>query len=177
MYDNIGEKIRGLAKAVFIVEAIVAVIAGMVLCTADDAFILEGLLTLFCGPIVAWVSSWILYAFGELVEDVHAVRDKISPVFKPIVKNDTEQKQPQTKINPNVTNKETPTFQKSIETNSNCTEVPQQNISQKEAEAKKEAREALPCPECGEGLSFMGWDENELNKKAILSSLWERNFV
>lgn len=26
------------------------------------------------GPIVAWVGSWILYAFGELVEDVHALR-------------------------------------------------------------------------------------------------------
>lgn len=23
---------------------------------------------LFVGPLVAWVSSWILYAFGELVE-------------------------------------------------------------------------------------------------------------
>ena len=166
MYDNIGGKIKGLAKAMFIFEAIGAVITGFVLCTADDDFILAGLLTLFCGPIVAWVSSWILYAFGELVEDVHAMRDKISPIFKPIVKNETEQKQPQAKINPNVTNKETPTFQKSIETNSNCTEVPQQNISQKEAEAKKEeALEALPCPECGEDLSFMGWDENELKEK------------
>ena len=80
MYDNIGGKIKGLAKAMFIVEAIVAVIAGIVSFTADDDFILVGLLTLFCGPIVAWVSSWILYAFGELVEDIHAMRKKELPL-------------------------------------------------------------------------------------------------
>ena len=166
LYENIGSKIKNWAKWIFVIEAIGAVITGLVLLFTDEDLILYGLLTLVCGPIVAWVGSWILYAFGELVEDVHAVRDKISPIFKPIVKNETEQKQPQVKINPNVTNKETPTFQKSIETNSNCTEVPQQNISQKEAEAKKEeALEALPCPECGEDLSFMGWDENELKEK------------
>ena len=68
MYDNIGGKIKGLAKTMFIVEAIGAVITGIALLATDDDFILVGLLTLFCGPIVAWVSSWILYAFGELVE-------------------------------------------------------------------------------------------------------------
>lgn len=74
MYDNIGNKIKSLAKTIFIVEAICTVIAGIALLATDDDFILIGLLTLFCGPIVAWVSSWILYAFGELVEDVHAIR-------------------------------------------------------------------------------------------------------
>ena len=38
MYDNIGGKIKGLAKAMFIFEAIGAVITGFVLCTADDDF-------------------------------------------------------------------------------------------------------------------------------------------
>lgn len=66
MYDNIGEKIKGLAKSIFIVEAISAIITGTVLLANE--FILAGFLTLFCGPIVAWVSSWILYAFGELVD-------------------------------------------------------------------------------------------------------------
>lgn len=75
MYDNIGGKIKGLAKAMFIVEAFGAVIAGIALLATDDDLILAGLLTLFCGPIIAWVGSWILYAFGELVEDVHAMRN------------------------------------------------------------------------------------------------------
>ena len=68
MYDNIGGKIKGLAKAMFIVEAIGAVITGFVLFAIDNGFVLAGFLSLFCGPVVAWVGSWILYAFGELVE-------------------------------------------------------------------------------------------------------------
>ena len=80
MYDNIGGKIKDLAKAMFIIEALGAVITGIVLLATDDDLIFEGLLTLFCGPIAAWVSSWILYAFGELVEDIHAMRNKYYPI-------------------------------------------------------------------------------------------------
>ena len=66
MYDNIGGKIKGLAKATFIVEAIAAVITGIVLWCKTE----EGLcaLILFCGPIVAWISSWLLYGFGESID-------------------------------------------------------------------------------------------------------------
>ena len=68
MYDNIGEKIKGLAKVMFIVEAIAAVIGGIVL--LGDEFLAIGLLTLFLGPVVAWISSWLLYGFGELIDNV-----------------------------------------------------------------------------------------------------------
>ena len=68
LYENIGGKIKNWSKWIFIVEAISAIIAGFVLIFIDDDLILCGLLTLVCGPIVAYVGSWILYAFGELVE-------------------------------------------------------------------------------------------------------------
>lgn len=42
----------------------------------DDFFFITGILTTIFGPVVAYVSSWILYAFGELVEDIHAMRIK-----------------------------------------------------------------------------------------------------
>ena len=74
LYENIGGKIKNWAKWIFIVEAIGAVITGVVLMGNDDAVI--GVIVLVCGPIVAWVGSWILYAFGELVEDVHAIRNQ-----------------------------------------------------------------------------------------------------
>ena len=76
LYHNIGGKIKNWAKWIFIFEAIGAIIAGIVLIFTDEDFILYGLITLICGPIIAWVSSWILYAFGELVEDVHFIRNK-----------------------------------------------------------------------------------------------------
>ena len=92
MYENIGEKIKGLAKAMFIVEAIGAVITGIALPATDDDFILAGLLTLFCGPIVAWVSSWVLYAFGQFVEDTHAMRKKYYPMAEEQANREAEEK-------------------------------------------------------------------------------------
>ncbi len=74
LFDNIGAKIKTLAKWTFIVEAVSAIITGITL--LFDEYILAGLLTLFCGPIVAWVSSWILYGFGELVESTCTLRQQ-----------------------------------------------------------------------------------------------------
>ncbi len=68
MYDNIGSKIKGLAKAIFIVEAIAIVIAGIVIMFADEDLIPIGFLMLILGPIVAWVFSCLLYGFGELID-------------------------------------------------------------------------------------------------------------
>ena len=79
MYSNIGAKIKGLAIATFIVEAILAVLSGLISALVgfislldwynEEYFlmILLGLLTVVIGPIFAWISSWILYGFGELI--------------------------------------------------------------------------------------------------------------
>ncbi len=65
MFDNIGGKIKGLAKVLFWIEAIGAVIAGLVM--VEDT---EGISLLFAlaGILVAWISSWFLYGFGEIID-------------------------------------------------------------------------------------------------------------
>ena len=68
MYDNIGGKIKGLAKAACIIEAIAAVITGIALSVSDDALVVGGLIIMIAGPFVAWVFSWLLYGYGELIE-------------------------------------------------------------------------------------------------------------
>lgn len=66
MYDNIGVKIKVLAGVTCIIGAIAAVIIG---CMAlYDELIGIGLLIMILGPIVAWIASWLLYGFGELIE-------------------------------------------------------------------------------------------------------------
>ncbi len=84
MYKNIGKKIKGLAKATFIVEAISAVITGMILGIVwyswgeyEGAFVALGIMV--GGPIIAWVSTWLLYGFGELVDKTSKISDKICP--------------------------------------------------------------------------------------------------
>ena len=73
MYDNIGRKIKGLAKAIFIAQGISMAITGIVLMCIDEDLILYGVLTLILGPIFAWISSWLLYGFGELIDKVSSI--------------------------------------------------------------------------------------------------------
>ncbi len=70
LYGNIGKKLKGLAMGVFIVEAIGSFITAIALMAEDEDLIPIGFLFLFFGPVIAWVSSWLLYGFGELVDKV-----------------------------------------------------------------------------------------------------------
>ena len=90
LYDDIGAKIKNWAKWIFIIEAISAIIGGIVLMANDAAFI--GFIALIGGPLVAWVSSWLLYAFGQLVEDVHAIRDKEGTTADVRIKREEEER-------------------------------------------------------------------------------------
>ncbi len=76
MYSNVGRKLRTLAKVcgvIGIVCAAICVLAEVV--TMFDTF--NGIMAvsgLMLG-LLCVVSSWPLYAFGQLVDDVHAIRD------------------------------------------------------------------------------------------------------
>lgn len=72
MYDNIGRKIKILAKAIFIIEAIAAAITGITLMLSDEdsGIVALGLLILLLVPFLAWVFSWVLYGFGEIIDKV-----------------------------------------------------------------------------------------------------------
>jgi hypothetical protein len=102
LYENIGGKIKSWAKWIFVVEAIAAIIAGLVMMfgdSGDDIMILWGLIILVFGPCVALVSTWLLYAFGELVEAVcdnknttEQIRRKMSTGVTIAVMSNTEKK-------------------------------------------------------------------------------------
>lgn len=69
MFDNIGGKIKSLAKTIFIIETIICIIGGLVMLTeGSDEAMIYGVITIIVGPLTAWVSSWLLYGFGELIE-------------------------------------------------------------------------------------------------------------
>ena len=99
-YENIGDKIKGLAQMVFVVEAIAAVITGIALMATDEDLILYGLLVLIVGPIIAWVSSWLLYGFGQLVENsdiIAAEYNRKNEKHEKVVEKNKERKQEQHK--------------------------------------------------------------------------------
>ncbi len=76
LYDNIGGKIKNWAQWIFIVEAIAAIIGGIFMLFEGDDTTFWGIILIIAGPVVAWVSSWILYAFGDIVENISDIRHK-----------------------------------------------------------------------------------------------------
>lgn len=82
MFDNPGQKLKKLAKFVFCLLAILNVIVVLVVGVLPSANGMKlgtiGLLLLLVGLVVSIVTAWLVsvgvYAFGELVEDNHAMR-------------------------------------------------------------------------------------------------------
>jgi len=68
LYNNIGKKIKWLAKLIFIAESVISVIAGLCLIIFGYDMVLLALTVLLICPLLAFVSSWLLYGFGEIIE-------------------------------------------------------------------------------------------------------------
>lgn len=69
LYADIGKKIKNWAKGLFVLEMIASVIGGIaMIISGEDELILSGVLTLILGPIVAFISTWLLYGLGELID-------------------------------------------------------------------------------------------------------------
>lgn len=74
MFDNIGKKIKSLASVLCWVGIIAYVILAIIMfAIAADAYdeelyITLGVIFLFVGPLMSWVSSFFMYGFGELID-------------------------------------------------------------------------------------------------------------
>lgn len=75
LFDEIGKKIKSLAKVVFVLEVIASVILGLVLISVGshmrydgEGMTIFGLVLLLLGWLIAWVSSFFVYGFGELID-------------------------------------------------------------------------------------------------------------
>ena len=80
MFDNIGGKLKGLAKIITVLGIIISVIYGISLIVtgiSQRAFlvVLLGVLLMIGGSIISWALSLGLYAFGELVENSKVIAD------------------------------------------------------------------------------------------------------
>lgn len=76
MYDKIGDKIQTLAKALGIIDlaaGAICALVGLVIGFGGDGWwvFLGGIF----GGAAGYVGTWTLYGFGQLVNDVHALRN------------------------------------------------------------------------------------------------------
>ncbi len=68
MYSNIGGKIKALAVICAGLEALACFVVGVILITMEMSGI--GLALMLVGPCFAWISSFFLYGFGEIIDKV-----------------------------------------------------------------------------------------------------------
>ena len=74
MFNNIGKKIKALAKVICWIQIVIYIITAIVMfIIASDSYT-EGLYIaiafafLIIGPFFAWLSSFFIYGFGELID-------------------------------------------------------------------------------------------------------------
>ena len=67
LFEDVGAKIKATAIIGFIVEVILAIIAGIILFTYELA--VAGAIVFFVVPIIALIFAWLVYGYGELVEN------------------------------------------------------------------------------------------------------------
>jgi hypothetical protein len=82
MFERIGAKIKLLAKIYCYVGMGISILIGLgfIYLGATNNIagsVLIGFLCLMAGPVVAWVSSWLLYGFGTLIDNSDLLVDSV----------------------------------------------------------------------------------------------------
>lgn len=63
MYNNIGNKVKGLAIFVFVIGAIGSLVSAIVMWATDN--VTAGFGVLIGGCLSAWIGSWVIYCIGD----------------------------------------------------------------------------------------------------------------
>lgn len=72
MFKNIGGKIKILSVVIFCLQSFIYILAGIILVATAfemelEVYLILGVLCIIIGPVLAWVSSFVLYGYGELI--------------------------------------------------------------------------------------------------------------
>ena len=84
MFENIGKKIKTLAKVLCWVGIVISIIYAIALFLIamdsydEETFIIMGIVTLIVGPLTSWISSFFMYGFGELIDKASDIEKKIN---------------------------------------------------------------------------------------------------
>jgi len=75
MFNNPGEQLKRLATAFFWIEVATAVIVGLILCALMSQVdltlrVIVFLVLIAYGVIIGWLSGILLYAFGDIANDL-----------------------------------------------------------------------------------------------------------
>lgn len=78
MFNNIGGKIKTLASLLAWLGIIASFILGFVLLSIDDSMIPIGVIVIVVGSLISWIGSFLFYGFGELIEKVCIIEERLT---------------------------------------------------------------------------------------------------
>lgn len=81
MFDEIGKKIKGLAVGIFaigIFTAIITCITSIIIFGGDAKGILIGIVGAMLIVLFSWISTWRLYGYGEIVDKISSIEQKLA---------------------------------------------------------------------------------------------------
>ena len=85
MFNNIGEKIKSLAIFSTIIGIVLSALLG-IRAIFTHSFI-EGLLIVAIGSFMAWIASFLLYGYGELIENTQIIASNMPKKNTPLPKS------------------------------------------------------------------------------------------
>ena len=71
MFVDVGRKLRIWAKIICWIGILLSVLSGILCIRADDDYILIGIIIIIAGVAASWVTSLVLYGFGEIVDNTY----------------------------------------------------------------------------------------------------------
>ena len=78
MFDNIGSKIKTLAKVICWIGILISVISGIVvIASTGSTGVPVGILVIVLGALLSWIGSFVLYGFGQLIENSEEIKSKL----------------------------------------------------------------------------------------------------
>ena len=86
MFDNIGGKIKALATTITVLGMIASIICGTGIIMEDYEQLALGILIILGGSLVSWISTFILYGFGELISHLQHLRYHMADLSKRVSK-------------------------------------------------------------------------------------------
>ena len=66
MFDNIGSKIKTVASTLTVIGIVLSIISGLIVLLDGE---ISGLFMMIFGSLLSWLGSFLLYGFGQLVEN------------------------------------------------------------------------------------------------------------
>ncbi len=86
MFDNIGEKIKTLAKVLTILGSALSVLYGLVLMVSDEGVFFSGIFIMIFGSLLSWVGSFTLYGFGEVINQLEDSNENSRKLYRMLKK-------------------------------------------------------------------------------------------